>query len=298
MPISIEEVYIAALKTQMKKWKKGIRQKEEGSNNVIQEKETPEHVISTIKTFLFDQKLYTEITKAALLMCDKPERHLQPKIQELIADVHMYMTNEVDVFGAWNILKSKLRYGDEHDDGNNDVWIELNAIERRFPIPLRGFDIREENEASKPSVNLDGLKLRVKLDIVGRTYWEMPSITKLQRIAVELLNVVPFENWVGLYCSIDRGNDEGKQKEIYLTYRESNDTQTPEQIQRDVRGKLDRIQTEAFDALQRDPTTILSLHLGTKGVFEMPKTIQPWFGVGLSESDNVDSLLTTLKAYV
>ena len=61
----------------------------------------------------------------------------------MIADVHTFMTNEVDVFGAWNILKSKLRYGDEHDDGNNNVWIDLNAIERR---------LREENEASKPSV--------------------------------------------------------------------------------------------------------------------------------------------------
>jgi hypothetical protein len=126
----------------------------------------------------------------------------------------------------------------------------------------------------------------------------MPPITQQQRIGLELLHVVPFDNWVGLHCSIDRGNDEGERKEIYMLYRGYSHVQTPAQIQRDVRGKLDIIQTEAFEALQRDPTTILSLHLGTKGVFEMPKTIQPWTGVGLAESDNVDSLLTTPKTYV
>jgi hypothetical protein len=314
MPISIEEVYIGALKTQMKKWKKEIRQKEEGSNNVIQEKETPEHVMSIIKTFLFDQTLYTEITKAALLMCDKPERQLQPKIQELIAYVHTYMTNEVDVFGAWNILKIELRYGDDGDDGNNEVWIDLGALPERVKrraIPdiavrrLRnsGGDpetIKKQQiqEASEPSDNLDGPKLRVKLYIVGGRNWDMPPITQQQRIGLELLHVVPFDNWEGLHCSIDRGNEQGDWFEMYSGIRERNSVRTPAQIQRDVREKLDKVQTEAFEALQRDSTTILSLYLGTKGVFEIPEKIQPWTGAGLAMPDNVDSLLTTLKTYV
>jgi hypothetical protein len=106
MPISVEEVYIAALKTQMKKWQSGVIQRE-GSTNSIQEKETPEHVMNTIKTFLFNETLYTEITKTALLMCDGPGR-LEKKIQELIADVHTLITNDVDIFGAWETMKSKL----------------------------------------------------------------------------------------------------------------------------------------------------------------------------------------------
>jgi anion-transporting ArsA/GET3 family ATPase len=73
MPISIEEVYVSALKKQIQNWKKEIIQKEEGTNNVIQEKKTPEHVMRTIKTFLFNETLYTEITKAALLMCGTAE---------------------------------------------------------------------------------------------------------------------------------------------------------------------------------------------------------------------------------
>ena len=85
---------------------------------------------------------------------------------------------------------------------------------------------------------------------------------------------------------------------IYMDSRECNSVKTTEQIQRGVREKLDTVQTEAFEALQRDPTTILSLYLDTKGFFKMPETIQPWTGVGSAMSDNVDSLLTTLKMYV
>jgi hypothetical protein len=69
-------------------------------------------------------------------------------------------------------------------------------------------------------------------------------------------------------------------------------------ILRDVLEKLDTVQTEAFEALRKDPTTILSLNLGVKGVFEMPEAIQPWTGVGSAIPDNVDSLLTSLKTYV
>lgn len=123
MPISIEEVYISALKTQMKKWKGGVIQRDEGSTNVVEEKETPEHVMSTIKTFLFNETLYTEITKAALLMCDGPE-WFESKIQELIAVVHTLITNDTDILKAWDIVKNKFRY----DDENNLVCIDFGSI--------------------------------------------------------------------------------------------------------------------------------------------------------------------------
>ena len=142
-------------------------------------------------------------------------------------------------------------------------------------------------------------KLRVKLYIIDElAIWAMPPITKKQRIGLELLHVVPFDNWVGLHCSIDRGNVEGEWREMYMLFRERNSARMPAQVQRGVSEKLDKVQTEAFEALQRDSTTILSLYLGTKGVFEIPETIQTWTGVGSAISDNVDSLLTTLKMYV
>jgi hypothetical protein len=62
--------------------------------------------------------------------------------------------------------------------------------------------------------------------------------------------------------------------------------------------KLGTVQTEAFEALQRDATTILTLYLGTKDVFEMPEKTKPWTGVGSAMSDNADSLLTTLKTHL
>ena len=88
MSISIEEVYIAALRKQMKKWKKPITEKGR-STVVIEDKETPEHVMRTIKTFMFSEKLCAEITKVALIMCENPtSRNLEGTIQDLIAKVH------------------------------------------------------------------------------------------------------------------------------------------------------------------------------------------------------------------
>ncbi len=81
---------------------------------------------------------------------------------------------------------------------------------------------------------------------------------------------------------------------MYTVFRHRNSMMTPEQILRDVLNNLDKVQTEAFEALQRNSTTILSLYLGTQGVFKMPETIQPWTGVESTMSDNIHSLLTTL----
>ena len=81
MPISIEEVYIEALKTQIRKWKRAVIQRKRAPKGDIEKKETPEHVMMTIKTFLFNEALYAEITKTALLMCENPESELQKKIQ-------------------------------------------------------------------------------------------------------------------------------------------------------------------------------------------------------------------------
>jgi hypothetical protein len=81
---------------------------------------------------------------------------------------------------------------------------------------------------------------------------------------------------------------------MYTVFRHRNSALTTEQILRDVFNNLDTVQTEAFEALKRDSTTILSLYLGTQGVFDMPKTIQPWTGVKAAMSDNVTSRVSPL----
>jgi hypothetical protein len=141
-------------------------------------------------------------------------------------------------------------------------------------------------------------KLRVKLYIVGGNNWAMPPITQDQRVGLELCHVVPFYNWNGLHCSIDHGNDEGAWRDMYMDSRERYSGKTEPQIIKEVMEKLDTVQTEAFEVLRDDPTTILSLYLSTKGFFEMPKAIQPWTGVGSAMPGNVDSLLTSLKTYM
>ena len=153
-------------------------------------------------------------------------------------------------------------------------------------------------KVSEPSNNLDGQKLRVKLYIIGDKFWDLSPITPHQRIGLVLSHVVPFSNWNGLHCSIDRGNDEGIWRDIYMDSRERYSGKTEPQIMKDVMEKLDTVQTEAFGTLRDDPTTIMSLNLGVKGVFKMPKDIQPWTGVGSVMPDSVDSLLTSLKTYV
>ena len=68
-----------------------------------------------------------------------------------------------------------------------------------------------------------------------------------------------------------------------------------------MREKLDTVQTKAFEALQREPTTILSLYLYTKRVFELSKNLEPWTGAKYAEvgdSTDLDSLLSTLGTYV
>jgi hypothetical protein len=137
-------------------------------------------------------------------------------------------------------------------------------------------------------------KLPLRLYIIGENFWAMPPITQHQKLGLELLLIVPFDNWEGLHCSIDHGNDMGTWREMYTVFRHRNSMMTPEQILRDVLNNLDKVQTEAFEALQRNSTTILSLYLGTQGVFKMPETIQPWTGVESTMSDNIHSLLTTL----
>jgi hypothetical protein len=295
MPISLEEVYISALKTQMKKWKQGV----------VEEKATPERVMSTIKTFLFNETLCKEITKAALLMCDSPER-LESKIQELIAYIHTLITIDTDILKAWDTMKNQFRYDDEH----NLVWMDLGTIPE--VVARRGWDVIKEGVVHQSSHSRSQKaptpnavmamptepKLRLKLYIVGGKFWDLPPITPRQRIGLVLSHVVPFSNWNGLHCSIDRGNDEGIWRDIYMDSRERYSGKTEPQIMKDVMEKLDTVQTEAFGTLRDDPTTILSLNLGVKGVFKMPKDIQPWTGVGSAIPDNVDSLLTSLKTYV
>jgi hypothetical protein len=162
-----------------------------------------------------------------------------------------------------------------------ETWLYLPTLS--VPIPL-------SIETALPTQP----KLPLKLYIIGEKFWAMPPITQHQKLGLELLLVVPFDNWVGLHCSIDHGNDEGTWREIYTVFPHRNSALTPEQIQRGVTEELDTVQTEAFEALQRDPTTILSLYLGTQGVFKMPEAIQPWIGVKAAMSDNIHSLLTTL----
>ena len=45
--------------------------------------ESEKHIKEIMQVFMFIDKLYSEITKAALLMCDE-RAHLATKIQELV----------------------------------------------------------------------------------------------------------------------------------------------------------------------------------------------------------------------
>jgi hypothetical protein len=104
-------------------------------------------------------------------------------------------------------------------------------------------------KVSEPSNNLDGQKLRVKLYIMDGRNWAMPPITQDERLGLKLLDVMPFDNWIELHCSIDRGNDKGERKEMYNFNIEHTSVRTLQQIQRDVRARLDAVQIEAFEAL-------------------------------------------------
>jgi hypothetical protein len=231
MPISIEEVYIAALKKQMKKWQSGVIQRK-GSTNSIQEKETPEHVMSTIKTFLFNETLYTEITKAALLMCDGPEKP-ETKIQELIAYVHTLITNDTDILKAWDIVKNHFRY----DDENNLVWIDLGTIPGI--VQRRGLElIRDRSWGSVTDTGVQGISTRSTVDqrrwykenTVGVAVYFMdssdkcfaeytiPPISNEESIGNELKAIVPFKNWEILKVRNEINEDDGKADEWEEVY--------------------------------------------------------------------------------
>jgi hypothetical protein len=271
MPISIEEVYIAALKKQMKKWQSGVIQRE-GSTNSMQEKETPEHVMSTIKTFLFDETLYTEITKAALLMCDGPE-WLESKIQELIADVHTLITNDVDIFEAWEIMKSKLCV----DDGR--VWINLGSLPERQE--RRGWDYlnnkrrdlikdrvhqRRENEENTVGVVVYFMD---SSDKFFAEYTILP-ISNEESIGNELKAIVPFKNWEILKVRNEINEDDGKAdewEEVYDAKHIWNWSTIKSILSERQRNIL------ALKEAEKDTNYRLGFYLKIKEGYEIPKNI-------------------------
>jgi len=121
------------------------------------------------------------------------------------------------------------------------------------------------------------------------------ALHERERVGLELEKVVPFEYWEDLKYSIDQRNKGGSWRKIYnyTDERRFYTGRSTREIQEDVMAKLDEIQTVAFEALQRDDTTILSLHLYPFDHFEIPQHI-----LENAQKLNVSELLVELKTLI
>ncbi len=126
---------------------------------------------------------------------------------------------------------------------------------------------------------------------------DMSPITlhERERVGLELEKVVPFEYWNDLKYSLDQRDKGGSWIKIYnyTNERRFYTGRSTREIQVDVLAKLDAIQTEAFEALQRDDTTILSLYLYPFDHFEIPQHI-----LENAQKLNVSELLVELKTLI
>jgi hypothetical protein len=245
MPISLEEVYISALKTQMKMWKQGV----------VEEKATPERVMSTIKTFLFNETLCKEITKAALLMCDSPER-LESKIQELIAYMHTLITIDTDILKAWDTMKNQFRY----DDENNLVWIDLGTI----PAVV---ERREEIRYSREDIQKNLGVVVYFMDSAGQWFAEytMPPISRNERVGLKLEAIVPFKYWRELKVRSENISTKGAWFMVYKHHYEYTESEAME--------VLNDLQKTAFADVQPYAMSRLVFCLKTEEGFQIPQEI-------------------------
>jgi len=265
MPISLEEVYISALKTQMKKWKQGV----------VEEKATQERVMSTIKTFLFNETLYREITKAALLMCDGPER-LESKIQELIAYIHRSITIDTDILKEWDTMKNQFRY----DDENNLVWIDLGTIPE--VVEGRGWDLVRDRVVHKKNARGDSEELMrysrediqnnlgvvvYFMDSAGQWFAEytMPPISRKEQVGLKLESIVPFEYWRELKV---RFENISMTRAWFMVYNTMNHTTESEAME-----VLNDFQKTAFADVQPYAMSRLVFCLKTEEGFQIPDEI-------------------------
>jgi hypothetical protein len=153
-------------------------------------------------------------------MCDGPER-LEKKIQELIAAVHTLITNDVDIFGAWEIMKSKLCV----DDGG--VWINLGSLpeiqerrewdyleNRRRDLMKDRVHQRRENEENTVGVAV------YFMDSSDKCFAEytIPPISNEESIGSDLNFIVPFQNWEILKARNEIHEVDGKADEWELVY--------------------------------------------------------------------------------
>ena len=233
MSNSIEEVYMDALKRQMKKWM--------GSN------ETEKHIKEIMKVFMFNDKLSSEITKAALLMCEE-RAHLATKIQELVAYVHrLTKAKNISIPASWDLVVDKFRYGGWVGHGD-ETWIDMND---RLPV-----------EAGLPVV----------VDFMGKqAKWTLLSITGENRVGLELEKVVPFQYLKKLRGRNVTGGEGGGWVPLYTKLEGRTFELTDRDIQENVMETLDRIQTDALNALEGGVTTRLDLSLEVFSTFTIPQ---------------------------
>ena len=178
MSHSIEEVYIDALKTQMKQW---------------MHTESPEHVKEVMKVFMFNEKLCVEITRVALLMCDDRKK-LQKYIEMLIVNVHSLMKeNGIIASATWDALVENLRYGGD-DSNPGEVWIDMKQERQETPI--------------------DRLPVVVQF-FDNNAKWTLSPITRENWVGMELLNLVPFKYWKKLLWRIENRRGSGEWVQIY-----------------------------------------------------------------------------------
>jgi hypothetical protein len=228
--------------------------------------------MNTIKTFLFNETLYTEITKTALLMCDGPGR-LEKKIQELIADVHTLITNDVDIFGAWETMKSKLCV----DDGG--VWINLGSLpeiqerrewdyleNRRRDLMKDRVHQRRENEENTVGV---AVYFMDSSDKFFAEYTILP-ISNEESIGSKLNAIVPFKNWEILKVRNEINEVGGKAdewEEVYDAKHRWNWSTIKSILSASQRNILTKIQAD------KDTNYRLGFYFKIKEGYEIPKNI-------------------------
>jgi hypothetical protein len=264
MAISLEEAYISALKTQMKKWKSGGI-----------EGKTPERVMHTIKTFLFDETLCREITKAALLMCDGPER-LESKIQELIAYMHTLIKIDTDILKAWDIMKNHFRY----DENQNLVWIDFGIIPE--VVERRGWGLVRDRAVHKKNAQGDSEEVMryarediqqtlgvvvYFMDSAGQWFAEytLPPISRKERVGLKLEAIVPFEYWRELKVRFENISMTRAWFMVYNTRTHTTESETME--------VLNDFQKTAFGDVQPYAMSRLVFCLKIEDGFQIPEEI-------------------------
>lgn len=199
--------------------------------------------------------------------------------------MHTLITNDVDIFEVWNILKNKLRYGDDGDDGNNEVWIDLGALPERVErraIPeiverwLRN-SVRDTGVPGTPAISTVQQRREMLRNQMGVTVYFMDGndewfaeytmvpISREEDVGKKLKVIVPFKYWREVKVRSENGGNVGGC--LLFCNAEHNVEYT------DAMNVLNDIQKMAFADLQPDSMKRLVFCLKIKEGFQIPRDI-------------------------